>query len=137
MQRIAIMRRLPWALVAILLLGAALRVYGLGNLSLTLDEAHAYFYSSRSYKDIWVVISRWELSPPLYPSLQKVWRVFGTSEAAMRSLVLVFGMASILAVYVAGRRLGSDPLVSQHRRNLRCSRGDGGHFLAFDRDEAR
>ena len=85
----------PWALLAVLALGAALRLLYLGRESLWYDETYSVYWAQRS---LWGDLS--DVHPPLYNALLHFWmQLFGTSEAAARSLSALFGMASIYLTY--------------------------------------
>ena len=54
------------------------------------------------------VVANSERSPPLYYLLAWVWsRPFGTGEVGLRSLSALFGILTVLAAWLAGRRLAS------------------------------
>ena len=62
------------------------------------DEAFSYLLAKRNIFELLVLTAR-DFNPPLYYVLLKVWMfIFGTSEIALRSLSLLFFMATI---YVA------------------------------------
>jgi uncharacterized membrane protein len=93
-----------WAVVAlIVLLGAVLRFYGLDREPLWSDEAATLRYAEMP--QAWLWRDSFDTSPPLYYSLQRIWLVFGRSEAALRSLPAVIGTATIPLVYILGRAL--------------------------------
>lgn len=97
------------ALAAILLLTAALPAVHLGRKSVWVDEAYTAFIASVDWG--WFVSSIGSREPnmALYYLLMRGWRVFGDSEVALRSLSVVFGVASVGAVYLLGRRLFRSP----------------------------
>src|SRR5437016_4638260 len=92
-----------WALTLIVLLGAVLRFYGLDREPLWSDEAATLRYAEMP--QAWLWHDSFDTSPPLYYSLQRIWLVFGRSEAALRSLPAVIGTATIPLVYLLGRTL--------------------------------
>ena len=99
------MRRWGWALAGIVLLGAALRLWQLGDRSLWIDEALTVRHLDG---DLGRVLERMreEDAAPLYPLLAWCWsQAFGLSEVALRSLPALLGIATIPVVWAAGARL--------------------------------
>src|SRR4051812_41293978 len=98
-----------WALVAIVGAGAALRFSTLGVQSFWHDEAvtvgrvlHPGLGGTLRE------IPSSEAAPPLYYVLAWLWtKVFGVSEAGIRSLSAVFGTATVPVAYAIGARLVS------------------------------
>jgi mannosyltransferase len=98
-------------LVLILAVGVCLRAWNLGAESLWLDEAHSINQAKRWWGTIWGSAAVAEPNPPLYFTFLQVWlRAFGDSEIAVRSLSVLFGMATIVAVFVLGRIAGGAAL---------------------------
>ena len=96
---------------AILVLAFMLRAWNLAQESLWLDEAHSIVQAQRWWKEIWVYEARIEANPPLYFTVLKYWiRVFGESEAAVRSLSAVLGTGVVAAIFVFGRLAGGSTL---------------------------
>ncbi len=101
--------RVSAAIVAIAIAcGAALRIDHLGAAELTGDEAISWLAASApslgAMERIHVQMNRGKLA--LHELLLHGWiAVFGQSEAALRSLSVVFGVASIALVYFATREL--------------------------------
>ena len=93
-----------WLLV-ILAVGLALRVVLIGRESLWLDEAVSWRFAHRSQHELWTQVL--DTQPPLYYSLLRLWLVFGDSEAALRSLSVVFGVLAVLLTYVLGRQIAN------------------------------
>lgn len=119
-------------LLAILILATGLRVYRLGAESLWIDEllslqlSAGYGYGTlRAPPDVlqspaprpahldgapppwhvWTSLDD-DPHPPLYYVLLRVWReAFGSSDAAMRSLSVVFSLTAVLLVFDVGRLL--------------------------------
>jgi 4-amino-4-deoxy-L-arabinose transferase-like glycosyltransferase len=92
----------------ILVAGAALRFATLSSQSFWLDEAIAIHSARLDLGGLIHSVAHTEGSPPLYFVLLDGWmRVFGDSEAGIRSLSALFGTATILLAYVIGRRLAS------------------------------
>ncbi len=89
-----------WVPIAlILLLATALDLYQLGTESLWLDEV----YSIRDAKGLQLISVR-----PFYFILLRVWMQFGTSEAWLRGLAVLFGLGSVFLTYQLGRRLAGE-----------------------------
>ncbi|MAE72379.1 MAG: hypothetical protein CME06_18155 [Gemmatimonadetes bacterium] len=97
-------------LALILLLGAALRLYGLGKQSLWLDELASWQQSS--YSTVAEVITKGvgtDFHPPGYQVLLfGVERGLGTTEFDLRLPSALFGIASIALVFFLARYLYSD-----------------------------
>jgi mannosyltransferase len=93
------------ALFAIVLIGLLLRVYNLATQSIWWDEAFSVSISKLSLSQI-VQATGTDVHPPLYYFILHYWIVlFGTSEVAVRSLSVLFGVLAIPMVYVLGRHL--------------------------------
>lgn len=103
-----IRRRETILLLLIILIGAFLRFYDIGAESLWLDEAASIREAAMSIKGM-VAHSN---QPPLYFLILNLWiKLFGTGEAALRSLSAIFGIISLLLMYLIGsilftRRIG-------------------------------
>jgi len=94
------------ALLAIMLLGAVLRLYGLGFQSLSGDELASW---SLSEGDTIPQLVGSYVQPPLYFLILDLTRlIFGDSEWALRLPSAVAGWLSIPAVYLLGKRLYSE-----------------------------
>jgi len=93
------------ALLAISLLGFFLRLYHLGKESLWGDEAYSFLVSKVGLE--WIAhLTSFDRHPPLYYYFLHIWmKLFGTSDFALRSLSLVFGVLAIPMIYLLGRRL--------------------------------
>jgi mannosyltransferase len=88
--------------------GAVLRFATLSTQSFWLDEAIAINSARLDIGGMIDSLARTEGNPPLYFLLLDGWmRLFGTSEAAVRSLSAVIGTATILLAYEIGRRLAT------------------------------
>ncbi len=92
-------------LVLIILLAFGLRFYGLAAQSLWNDEGTSVAVAQRDL----VTIARdaaHDIHPPLYYELLGAWvRLFGTSEAAVRSLSALLGVGLVALLYPLGRLL--------------------------------
>lgn len=90
-------------LVCIVFIGVALRCKGLARESLWYDEIGSIDHATRSFPSFF-----WSLQqePPLYPLLLRYWLYcWGVSEAALRSLSVIFGVGTLLLSYYIGKRL--------------------------------
>jgi len=92
-------------LLPVLALGAVLRFYQLGDESLWSDETFSWQRAHWTLGQIWGPAARMEPNPPLYYSIQRLWLVFGDSEAALRSFSAVVGTLTIASVFLVGRLL--------------------------------
>jgi hypothetical protein len=93
--------------VAVLtVLAAVLRFYGVGHQGFWFDEGNTALEARFSFGQMLTLIKHYESTPPLYYSLAWVWaRVFGTHEAALRSLSAVFGVLTVPVAYGAAAKL--------------------------------
>jgi hypothetical protein len=93
-----------WLLAAILLAALVLRIVGISDESLWIDEAASWGFSQMPIGELWRTLPDFEAHPPLYYTLLKWWAVAGgTSEAALRSLSAVAGTITVYFVFVIGR----------------------------------
>jgi mannosyltransferase len=96
-------------LLAIMLLGAALRFYGLGFQSLWSDELASWDISTRESISQVIGGVRSDDHPPLYfLTLRLAQWIFGDSEWALRLPSAVAGWLCIPAIYLLGKRLYSE-----------------------------
>jgi len=94
-------------LVAIVFLGVALRLSEVATRDLWEDEAYSVRISESAVPDI-VERSISDTHPPLYYLVLHYWTaLFGDSEFAVRAPSIIFGAATIVAVYAVGRLLAS------------------------------
>src|SRR4051812_16459381 len=93
---------------ALVLAGAALRFATLATQSFWLDEAIAINSARLDVNGLIDSLARTEGNPPFYFLLLDGWmRVFGDSEAAVRSLSALIGTATIVLAFEIGRRLST------------------------------
>lgn len=96
-------RRVIWLLGIAIVVGALLRSYALSKESLWIDEAYSV---TRSIRPSWEGGSLLASSHPLYYAPLHFWRrLFGTSEAALRSFSVVPSVVAIALLYALGARL--------------------------------
>jgi mannosyltransferase len=93
------------ALAAITLCGALLRLWHLGAKSFWVDEAFSAVIAVAPWHEFWHEIRAAELNMLPYYLLLRIWMYFGSSEAWLRLLSALFGIATIPAVYLLGLRL--------------------------------
>jgi hypothetical protein len=92
-------------LAAILLLGGGLRLAGLADRPIWVDEGFSLLYATIDWTEV-VELRRVGTNPPLYHFLLSLWvDAFGPTALSMRSLSAIFGIGSILAGYFLARRL--------------------------------
>jgi len=97
-----------WLLAGVTVLAAVLRFTTLSSQSFWLDEAQAVHEVHLSFGGMISAWSATEWNPPLYLVLAWPWaKVFGTSEAGLRSLSALLGTAVIPITYLCGRQLVS------------------------------
>ena len=102
MKREALSRWMP---LAILVLALTLRLYRLGAQSLWYDEGTSVALAGRSLATITRHAAA-DIHPPFYYYLLHFWVIpFGTSEAAVRALSALAGMALVALTFLLGRRL--------------------------------
>lgn len=88
-----------------LILGLGLRLISL-NQSLWLDEATSALTTKMSLADFFTKFMPGDFHPPLYYLLLRVWSLFfGTSEIALRSLSILFGVGTVYLVYLIGKKI--------------------------------
>jgi uncharacterized membrane protein len=92
------------ALLVIVALAAALRLYLLGIRPLWIDEAFSLAVASKPLRDIPAIVRANDVHPIGYYALLAVWvRVFGYGLAAARFPSLLFGLAAVLLNWRIGR----------------------------------
>ena len=96
-----------WACFLLLLLGFGVRLYGLTYHSLWLDETVSVYLASFPPLEILRQgMFLQEPNPPLYHLLLHFWmRVFGSGEAAVRTLSALLGTLYLPPICLVGRRL--------------------------------
>lgn len=94
----------PVLLGLILILGIALRFYNLGTESFWLDEVATTIEAKQSIPQL-LTIGRLD-QPPAYFLPMHFWlQIFGPSEVSLRSFSALFGVGSIVLIYLVGYRL--------------------------------
>jgi mannosyltransferase len=92
-------------LAVIVAIGAVLRFHALGQKSVWVDEGVSIELARLGWYDFIRIVWRHEGNMLLYHLLLRPWLWFGSSEAYIRSLSVLFTLATLPAVYVLGRRL--------------------------------
>ena len=115
-------------LAVVLALAAFLRFYRLSP-GLSADEVYSLEVSRHSVGSIVRILAHGDTHPPLSYVLLHFWaEAFGSSEVAVRSLAALFGVGTVLMLYLLGRLLWG-PLagliaalmLSLSRINVECS----------------
>jgi 4-amino-4-deoxy-L-arabinose transferase-like glycosyltransferase len=91
-----------------MLVAVVVRLPGIGSRSLWGDEAYSLVFAAQDAGRIVsvAVFGAADVHPPLYYLLLKAWGgLFGGSDAAARSLSLVFGCLAVAGICLLGRRL--------------------------------
>jgi uncharacterized membrane protein len=91
----------------VLFLGTVLRLIGI-NQSFWLDEAAQAMMSSSSVASIWRLEG--DFHPPLFHTLLHYWMKLSTTEAYMRLMPLIFGVATIYLLYLFGKRFFNEKI---------------------------
>ena len=92
-------------LAAIVLFGIFLRIINLDLDNLFTDEAQSIYYSQYNLKDITKFIY-YDNHPPLHFYLLHFWmEYFGTTEFAARFLSVIFGVLSIILMFLLGKEI--------------------------------
>jgi mannosyltransferase len=87
-------------------LAAVLRFYGIGHQGFWYDEANTAMLVRYSPGKMLALIPQSESTPPLYYCIAWLWaRVFGDSEAGLRSLSAIAGVLVVPVAYAAGAKL--------------------------------
>ena len=99
-------RRDTVAVVILTVLGASLRFAAIGRQGFWIDEAYTAQLVHLPLGKMFGLIPQTESTPPLYYSIAWVWtRLFGDTEAGLRSLSALVGVATVPVAYAAGRQL--------------------------------
>ena len=97
-------RDLTIAAVSILAAAAVLRFLYLADKNIWLDEAASWSIVGETWPEFWRVVIN-DIHPPLYYLLLKGWvGLFGASEAGLRSLSVVAGIATVWLGWNLARR---------------------------------
>ncbi len=89
-------------LFAVFILGAGLRLYGLGRRNLWYDEVFSLFEGMYNLNRIGY---HFWTTPPLFKLILYFWKFLGESEFMLRLLPALFGMFSVVIIYQVGKTL--------------------------------
>jgi 4-amino-4-deoxy-L-arabinose transferase-like glycosyltransferase len=93
-------------LLIIIVLGAALRFYGIGHQGIWYDESYTFALVKLPLGVMFGRIPHTESTPPLYYCFVWVWsRIFGSGAAGVRTFSAVCGTATIPVAYATARKL--------------------------------
>lgn len=93
-------------LLAIVGLAVTVRVQVIGRDAFWLDEGYSWWDAQQPFAALWSLVPTCDPHPPLYFALLHGWRALvGDGTVALRSLSMLFGIATVGLVYVAGRQL--------------------------------
>jgi mannosyltransferase len=98
--------RVPLAVGAVTVLALALRLYGIGDKSVWLDEAFSSWMATLPLDELWRTTLQIDTHPPLYYALLHFWISPESGEGALRSLSALFEVATVPVVYLTGRAIG-------------------------------
>lgn len=102
--------RAPPALVllvgAVTALGLALRLIGIGDRSLWLDESFSFWMATQPFDTLWLRTMQIDVHPPLYYALLHFWIGPDSSAADLRAFSALWGAAAIPVVHLIGREVG-------------------------------
>jgi hypothetical protein len=87
-----------------------LRLPTLSSRSLWLDETYSAWFAAVPLHALWTQVPLYETHPPFYYTLLKAWSaLFGTGEAALRSLCVLASVLTVVLIPVCARwaRLGA------------------------------
>ena len=88
------------------LIAISLNLVKIGSRSIVLDESTSILYGRSSFSSLLQVLTKDDPNMGLYYLLLNFWvRIFGESEAAVRSLSAIFGALAVPAIYLLGARL--------------------------------
>ncbi len=93
----------------ILLIGAALRFHNLGAKSYWIDEMCTVIEGQQSPQQLFVS-GRLDQPPAYYLPFHLWVQLFGTAEVSTRSFSSLFGIGSIVLIYLVGRELFGKPV---------------------------
>lgn len=106
-KTLVIRYRISLALLVLMLIGAALRFADISTESLWVDEIYSFRQAVKSVAMI-IANAPQDVHPPVYYALLHFWALlFGTTEAGLRSLSAIFGVAALPLMYVLGREMYS------------------------------
>ncbi len=93
--------RAPWALPT--LLAAVLRLWGIGEAPLGVDEGASLWFAAWDVGELWDRLPATEQHPPLYYAMLGLWLRWGDTEAHVRLLSALFSIATVPAAWALAR----------------------------------
>jgi mannosyltransferase len=96
--------------IAIVLAGAALRLYLIADKSLWLDEAFSVWMGGQPLGTMWRYLVQLDQHPPLYYTLLHFWMRLGDGEAIVRGFSALWGILTLPVMYAIGARVGGRAL---------------------------
>jgi mannosyltransferase len=121
------------SVIAVTLVAAVLRFWGIGRQGFWFDEANTALLVHFSPGKMLGLIPQSESTPPLYYCIAWLWaRVFGYGEAGLRSLSAVAGVAVVPVLYGAGSKL-----ISRRAGVVAAALAAGNPLLIWYSQEAR
>ncbi|MDW8371312.1 MAG: glycosyltransferase family 39 protein, partial [Geminicoccaceae bacterium] len=91
-------------LLAIVLIGATLRLIGLGAEPLWLDEAFSWRWAHLPFAELWGAAARTETNPPLWFTIERAaLLVVGDTEEALRLPAALAGIAAVPLGWAIGQ----------------------------------
>ncbi len=113
-----------WALAAVVVVAALIRIFTIDNQSFWMDEALTAYEAKLPFGAMLTTVFHVETTPPLYFVVVWAWaHLFGTGEVALRSISTIAGVALVPVAYCGvaradlalgrcpGRRVcGSEPV---------------------------
>jgi len=106
MDETHVSKRVSWAVTALVALSFALRLLYIGRPSLRGDEALSVIYAQEPVARIIEITRSVSGHPPLFYTLLHFWqRLAGTSELAVRTFSLWWGVLGVALVYALGKAL--------------------------------
>lgn len=99
-------RSIAWAVLCVILVGAAVRFLGLSEQSFWIDEIFSAQFAIKPFMgEAFLEQLRGDVHPPLYSLFIGFWGGhFGTGEAALRFPSALFGVASVVFLYVLNKQ---------------------------------
>jgi uncharacterized membrane protein len=97
--------RTTLVLGGILVISAALRLHSLGAASLLIDEAASDRFATMPFREFLETLWHYQGNMTLYYFMMRAWVHIGDSEFMLRLPSMVFGVLTVLAIYVVAARL--------------------------------
>lgn len=107
MNRITMFLNKYWILLSITLAGTALRLFNLTAISLWHDEAFSALLIKYPWGEMFYRIGL-DVHPPMYYIFLRIWHyAFGDSLFSLRLLSVLFGVGTIIAIYILVKKIFS------------------------------